>query len=194
LNFQPNWLLRFKFPPQPLRAIRIVQHAKTKDLWSIGELKAFHDGVEITRSAWKVEASAFPWDAQLAIDGNPATRWRSWQRQHDGMFFQADFGQVNIVDAVVLECSHDQWYVKLELEGQTPAGEWRRLDQDPEKSEREPLDGLRLMAAHSIKQRGIDFVLASTGSPWGDDFAAKTADWGFTLVGRSGNELLYRIE
>jgi hypothetical protein len=192
---EPDWLLTFRFTPQPLRAIRIVQTATGSDVWSISELRVFRGGSELPRSPrWLVSAHPFPWDVRLALDGNPLTRWRTGQSLFNGMFFQVDFGQPQPADSVVLECPRDQWGIRLKLEGQMPSGRWQLLADAPTATVRPPLAGLRRLAAQTIKKRGIDYLHTTTGSYGAADLAAKSKEYGITLVGRSGNDFLYRID
>ena len=48
----PAWRLRFGFPSQPLRRVRVVQTERGEpDRWSIAELRVFHRGTELPRAA-----------------------------------------------------------------------------------------------------------------------------------------------
>lgn len=85
--FRPQRQVVFGFGPRKLRAVRVVQTASEKpEHWSISEFDVLGGQQELKRTpSWKLEAYANPWDAEMAVDRNAATRWRSWE----GLFFPA---------------------------------------------------------------------------------------------------------
>src|SRR4029077_13583615 len=54
----PTWRLRFRYPAQPLRQVRVVQTADGgPDQWSIAEFRVFRGSDELPRAAnWKLRA------------------------------------------------------------------------------------------------------------------------------------------
>lgn len=195
-DFAPTWHLRFRFPSQPLRGIRVVQTASgVPDLWSVGELRVFDGNRELPREpGWRLRAHPNPWDVQLAFDNSPVTRWRSWQSLFSGMFLDVDFGGVRTAGSVLVECSHDQSKIKLKLEGRDAGGAWRPLAAAPEESDAPPLLGLRRAATRELKWNGIDYLLIFQNDFGAEDFRSNAPLWGITEVREHRGARLYRID
>jgi hypothetical protein len=194
--FEPRWLLRFRYPAQPLRQIRVVQTAAgAPDQWSVAEFRLFRGDAELTRAPdWKLRAKPNPWDVQLAFDNSPVTRWRSWQSLYPGMYLAVEFAAPEITDSVLLECSHDQWKIRLKLEGMDDSGKWRTLVRAPQQSEGKPKLGLRRAAADEVKALGIDYLLIYDFDYRADDFTKNARSWGTTLLGEHKGARLYRLD
>jgi len=194
--FEPRWLLRFRYPPQPLRQIRVVQTAAgAPDQWSVAEFRLFRGEAELPRAPdWKLRAKPNPWDVQLAFDNSLVTRWRSWQNLYPGMYLAVEFAASEITDSVLLECSHDQWKIRLKLEGMDDSGKWRTLADAPQQSEGKPKPGLRRAAADEVKALGIDYLLIYDFDYRADDFTKNARSWGATLLGEHKGARLYRLD
>ena len=195
-DYQARWLLRFRYPAQPLRQLRVIQTASgVPDQWSIGEFRIFHGQSELPRAAdWKLRAKPNPWDVQLAFDNSPVTRWRSWQALSSGMYVGVEFGSPQITDSVLLESAHDQYKIKLKLEGMDESGTWKTLAAAPVETEGPEPVGLRRAAAEEVKARGIDYLLM-----YDDDYAAEDLKknfklWGVTLISALRGTRLYHID
>jgi hypothetical protein len=195
-DYQARWLLRFRYPAQPLRQIRVVQTAwGAPDQWSIGEFRIFRGPSELPRAAdWKLRARPNPWDVQLAFDNSPVTRWRSWQTLYPGMFVAVEFGSPQITDSVLLECGHGQYKIKLKLEGMDETGKWKTLAAAPETAEGPEPSGLRRAAAEEIKARGIDYLLMYDDDYASEDLKKNFKLWGVTLLSAFKGTRLYRID
>src|SRR5262249_12943351 len=190
------WLLRFRYPSQPLRQIRVTQTAWGEpDHWSVSELRIFRGDTEVPRAPnWKLRARPNPWDVQLAFDNSPATRWRSWQTLYPGMYLSVEFASREISDSVLLECAHDQYKIRLKLEGRDETGKWKTLADKPEESEGRQQFGLRRAAAEELKARGIDYALIFDFDFGAEDFKTKAKVWGATLLGEHNGARLYRFD
>jgi hypothetical protein len=194
-EYAPTWHLNFRFPPQALRKIRVVQTAGGKpDQWSVSELRVYHGQQELPRAAqWRLRAQPNPWDVQMAFDNSPVTRWKSWQTIEPGMFIEVDFGREQTVDRVLLESSHDQYGIAVKLEGMDAAGRWRTLSLAPEQSNQPIKPGLRRAVIAELKARGVTHLMV-----WDQDFGAdniriNTQVWGVTLVREFGPVRIYRL-
>jgi len=164
-----------------------VQNAENQhDIWSIGEMRFFLGSSEIQPgTGWKFGASSFPWDIGLAFDGNPTTRWRSWEPIHAGMSVDVNFGERVLLDRVELHCSHDQWKVDVRLEG---------VKASREKLEDPPLGDLRRIATATVKARGIDYLLIG-GDYWlTADIDGDPDRWGLKKVADRGSTWLFQIQ
>ncbi|MCS7041355.1 MAG: hypothetical protein NZR01_01025 [Bryobacteraceae bacterium] len=191
----------FRFPRQPLTALRVVQtntpapgSDRAKDLWSVFEVRVSQGGRELARDAsWRVWAEPNPWGAGLAFDGSPVTRWRSWERIRAGMFLQAEFGGEREADEVRLVMSEDQHGVRLRLEGRTPAG-WRTLGEDP------PVRGiafpltLRRLAMRELGRGGVTHLLVHENDYAWADLSKHARAWGIREIGAVDGYHLFQLE
>jgi hypothetical protein len=153
-------------------------------MWSIHELLLFSGSEYLTpRPAWLLRARPNPWDAALAMDGNPATRWRSWWPLYRGMTFQIDFPEP----------------LRLRLEVRDPSGRWSPLEARLNKTEQEaPRDQMPRLATSEVKRRGVDYLLTDLGGQGlnliGPRIAKNPAAWGLKEVAAYGPIRLYEIE
>jgi hypothetical protein len=184
-NQAPTLNLRFTFPKRRMRHLRISQTASSPDdIWSIGEVRIFNGPDQIPRTpAWKINASPFPWDIGLAFDGNPVTRWKSWESIHPGMHVDVDFGAPIDLDRVELHSSHDQGKIEVQLDVPAMLGKL----EDP------PPGDLRKLAAQTIKARGIDYLFIDNPYRIAADIRQDPARWGMEFIADRASNRLYRI-
>jgi hypothetical protein len=195
-DFQPTRYLTFSFGPTRLRKLRIVQTARDEeDRWSIAELRVYHGDSELPRSpAWRLDAKPNPWDIGYAFDNNPATRWNSQQAIYSGMEVGVDFGSEQMIDRVVLECSHDQWKTRFKLQGAPADGVWKDLAGEPASADRSSDWNLRHAAVLAAQGSGITHLLVLHTDFGADDLNSKRQEWGLQIVGATGNARLYRLQ
>jgi hypothetical protein len=197
LDFQPSWIFRFQFPAAPFRSIRVIQTAAgiENDEWSVGEVKFYDGGKELSRdSQWKLSSDANPWDLGYAFDANPVTRWGSRTALFGGMRMQVHFARPLTMDTVELDCSHDQWSIRLKLEGQDAGGNWKPLGGPPEPGERPIQENLRSPAMVEFKKHGITHILFNKGDALLEDFRQHSDAWDVVLAGQAGDDWLYEIK
>jgi hypothetical protein len=192
----------FRFPRQPLEAVRVVQtrtpppgDERAKDLWSIFEMRVYAAGREAPRSpGWRILASPNPWGAGLAFDNSPVTRWRSWERIRAGMFLQAEFGGAMEIDEVRLVMSEDQHGVRMRLEGRTPGGGWRELGGGPQlRGVPFPLT-LRRLAMEQVRRGGVTHLLVREEDFAWPDLSKNARAWGIREIGAVDGYHLFRLE
>ena len=165
------------------------------DLWSVAEFRIFRGETELPRDPnWKLRAKPNPWDVQLAFDNSLVTRWRTWETLRPGMYMEVEFAAPETTDSVLLESAHDQWKIRLRLEGMDDTGKWKTLSDAPEQSEGKPLVGLRRAAADEVKALGIDYLLVYDFDYRADDFTKNARSWGATLLGEHNGARLYRLD
>ncbi len=183
---QPLWNLRFTFAPREMQSIAFEQRNRTdSDTWSIGEVKFFRAGAEVRPVIRQATAVPFPWDAWLAVDGNPLTRWKSWEWIRPGMRWSATFAAPTVLDRVELRCAHDQWAIDVH-----PVGFEAKL---------EKLDGpaygdLRGLAARTVKAHGVQYLLTDSNSPLDGEFHRDWNAWHLKPIGQRDGASLWRIE
>jgi hypothetical protein len=195
-DYQPTWRLRFSFPPQPLRAIRVVQTNAGPDLWSIHELRvgqADPEGAPPANPRWRFHAQPYPWAIADAFDGNPITFWKCGEALRPGQFVEVDFNQVEPAGSVEIETAPNQWGIRLKLEGQDASGQWKLLAAEPQASDAPVPPGLRRAAAEELKRRGIDYLLVFDGEFGAGDLQRNSGLWGIRQVGEYRGARLYRL-
>jgi hypothetical protein len=195
-DMHPTSQIWFRWEQRPLRRVRIFQTAShPTDYWSIAELHLYRGTAELPRAAqWRIRAWPNPWDAQLAFDHSPATRWSTQQPLYPGMYIEVDFGRDEIVSAARIDASHDQYGIRLALDGRYPNGHWQALSDAQQFVNAPPLPMLRKAATQELKLRGIRYLLIGDGDHEAADYRELAADWGIAEVDSDGAYRLYRIE
>jgi hypothetical protein len=191
LNFQ------FTFPEKRVQRLRVLQKgmgAGIRESWSIGEVRLFSNSRQIPPAPdWRLNAAPFPWDVGLAFDNNAATRWRSWQTLRPRMHVDVDFETPVDLDRVEIHCSHDQPASDLQLEtcdgSSCTAIPARLLKKDDP-----PASDLRRVAAQTVKERGIDYLLIDEHSWAAADMRKDPARWGLDFIAERAGNRLYRIQ
>ena len=150
----------FRFPARAMNRIRIVHQGG-----SINEVHSAARGNRFT-------ASPNPWDAHLAFDGNPATRWRPWQPPAPGMYLEADFDQPQFLGEVSVDSSD---FLGARLEGVDAIPEEQTLTPPP----------LRRFAVEELKRRGIGYLMLP--------FDLDPQAWGIAEIGHVNGVRLYRL-
>ncbi|MBZ5585735.1 MAG: glycosyltransferase family 39 protein [Acidobacteriia bacterium] len=187
---------RAGFPAQPLRALRFRLGVDATPGWALGEVRVYAGEDEVSVSPqWTLRAWPNPWEAPLAFDGNPATRWRTWGPARTGMFLETQFDHTQRLTSAALSAPGAGY--SIELYGQAPDGRWhvlsKTLDEGPGRSA-----DLRLEAALALRRAGFRYVLAPTGSggnaPIGNALAAHAPEWGMEIAGYAGPFVLFHIK
>jgi hypothetical protein len=195
-DFAPTWQLGFHWPAQALRRIRVFQTAThPTDYWSVAELRVFRAGAEVPRRPeWRLRAWPNPFEAGYAFDNSPLTRWSTWEPLYPGMYLEVDFGREEVVDAVLLEAAHDQYGIRLKLDGRLPDGSWQALSDGDLPRDMEPPPAMRRNAAREVKALSIRHLLIADSDYEAADYRERAAEWGLRLLGEHRGIRLYRIE
>jgi len=193
-EYGPTWRLRFRFPSQSLKGLRVVQTGRGDDTWSIHEFRIYQGERELPRSAqWRLTAQPYPWTVQDAFDNSLATFWLCGEPLRPGQFVQVDFQGAQTADSVELEASPNQWGARLKLEGRDAAGQWRLLAPAPVPGDAPRPLGLRRAVAAELKLRGIDYLLVFDTDNGADDLRLNTDLWGMRPVGDYKGARLYQL-
>ena len=194
-EYDANWLNRFRFPRQELRRIRLVQTAASgPEYWSIAEVRVYAGNRELPRDAgWRLRAQPNRWYVPLAFDNSTMTRWSSGEPIRPGMFVEVDFGRPLAIDSVLAQCSHDEYKIRMKLEGQDPAGHWREVAAAPETTDAPRTPGLRRMATGELKRMGIGYLVIYDFDFKADDYRTRAEEWGIRQIGESGPARLYQL-
>jgi hypothetical protein len=177
---QPTGRVRFEFPAQPLRRVRVTQAARSgPDNWRVAEMRVLRGKEELPRAAqWRLRSWPNPWYAQLVFDNSPVTSWISGQRVSPGMYLELDFGRAETVDAVVLETPRPEGKIELRLEGLDAAGRWKVLSAPPQVSDAPLPPGLRRAAIEELKARGIRYMVVFDDDWHATDYMMNSYQWG----------------
>ena len=201
-EYAPTWRLRFRFPRQTLRGLRVVQTNRganggasgNDDTWSIHEFRIYQDGQELARAPqWRLTAQPYPWSIQDAFDNSLATFWLAGETLQPGQFVEVDFHGEQTADLVVLEAAPNQWAARLKLEGQDTAGHWQLLAAAPTPGDAPRPLGLRRAVARELKRRGIDYLLVFDTDNGADDLRLNPDLWGMRPVGDYRGARLYQL-
>ena len=185
----------FRFDSQRLRRLRAVQTAEASgEIWSVSEFQVFDRGRRLPRErGWRLNAKPNPWGVSLAFDGDPVTRWRSWQELAPGMYIDVDFGRAKVVDEVRLLTAPDAHWARMELRGMDVSGKWHTLTAHPSEIWAGPTSDLRRPAIQALLSRGVRFLLVSPGAFGANDFRDNPGAWGIRPVGGTDGTRLYRL-
>src|SRR5262249_21233573 len=127
-EFAPTWRLRWTFPRQSLRGIRVVQTATGTDIWRVHELRGFDGDRELPRvPQWRLRADPYPWTVQSAFDNSLVTFWFAGENARPGQFIEAQFHRDEFATSVLIETSPNQQSVRLKLQGLDGVGKWSPL-------------------------------------------------------------------
>jgi hypothetical protein len=195
-GLRPGWGQRFQFSSRSLRGLRLVQSATdASDNWSINELYVLNGDTEVQRKpSWRVTSNPNWFEAGLAVDNNPTTRWSSRRTLEPGMYFQLSFDTPVTADSVLLRCVNDQSHAELRLEGQTMDGRWELLSEKPQQFELGPPLEMRRMAIGELLARGIHYLLVADFDVGTDEYFKNADRWGLKLIGEEFGTRLYEIK
>jgi hypothetical protein len=210
---QPSVAAEFRFAERSLQRIRILQTAArsggqnknqpTHQQWGVHEVRYFLRGVEVQRSpAWRLHASPNPWEVQLAFDGSPATRWRTWEAATPGMYIETNFGGAQTIDEVRVETSREDRQgaaIKVEVMMQAADGasphsqQWMQIGGDAEYREIPIRQSLRRAATYEMRAKGVEYLLIQDRDFGAADFEEDPASWNLAIAGRAPHATLYKV-
>jgi hypothetical protein len=194
-EYGPTWRLRFRFPSQSLRALRVVQTATGDDTWSISEFRIYRGADELPRAPeWRLTAQPYPWGIQDAFDNSLVTFWLCGEKLKPGQFVQVDFHGEQTVDSVELEAAPNQWAERLRLEGLDASGRWTQLSAAPITGDAPRPIGLRRAVTQELKRRGIDYLLVFDTDNGADDVRLNADLWDLKEVGQQKRARLYELK
>ncbi len=193
-DYAPTRRLRFRFPRQALRGVRVVQTNTGGGVWSMHELRAFAGTRELPRVTWRAAAQPWPWGTEALLDGRPATFWQCGETLRAGQFVTVDFGARVEADAVVIEAAPNQAAARLRLEALAGSGfQTVALAQQPEISDAPVPPDMRRQAAEELRRRGNDYLLVFDGELGAGDLRARAADWGVREIAQYKGARLYQL-
>jgi hypothetical protein len=190
-----DWKARW--PETAVRTLRFRMPETYAGEWDINEVQLFSGDDRVFNSPqWTFAGWPNRWEAPLAFDGNPATRWRTWETVRSGMYMDIQMGHPQRLTSAVLVTHTPVFRVRLEIYGLDLKSQWRLLSHSPEAIPRPPQD-LRLEAARALKAAGFRYLLAPTGdggnAPIGNVLVGHEAEWGLERAGEAGRYYLFHV-
>jgi hypothetical protein len=144
---------------------------------------------------WTIRAWPNIWESPLALDGNLASSWATWQPLRKGMFYEVDFSSTQRLTEIAVIAANSARTAKLELWGRDK-GTWRAIPIPQRPANRAPLN-LRRSAMRYLRREGITHILAPIDTDAfgqiGVAMRANPADWNLEIIAELGNVALYRI-
>jgi len=195
--WQPAKLSSFILPDQKYRRLRVVQTGAAtfpEEQWNIHEIRLYHGGQELPRRPeWRLQAWPNPWGVQRAFDNSEATRWRSWDTLHPGMWISVDLGRDEAVDRVQLELSGDEWDARMRIETNDENGRWVPVNATIEERPVRYSGSIRRSATYEAHLRGVDYFLIRDDDFGASDYAEFSGDWGLTRLEHAYGATLYVV-
>jgi hypothetical protein len=184
------------FAARPASGVRFRLPASHRGEWCVHEAE-FRSGDQAvyTNPHWRGTATQNHWQAGLALDGNPASRWRTREAIAAGTTFDVVFDRmVRVTNAALL--SHTPVYaLPMEVWLRAADGNWAKAA-DARAVQLPPHD-LRRAAVQAVKAAGFNYILAPAAgqgmAPLGQAMTAEPAAWGLEVAGRAGSAYLFRI-
>lgn len=186
------------WPMESLSALRFRLPAGYEGECDISEAQLFSAEYRIFPSPeWVVNAWPNRWEGPLALDGNIATRWRTWEPVRSGMYFEIDLDHPQRLSSAVLISHTPVYHEPLEFYGQATNGQWHLLSNHATAQPRLAQD-LRVEAARALRRAGFRYLLAATGAggntPIGNILLGHEPEWGLERIGEAGRYYLFRVK
>lgn len=193
---RPTWRHQFEFGERVTRRLRVVETQQSAtERWSVSELRVFRGGAKLARAPeWRLRASHNPWEVQLAFDNNPVSRWTSGEPYRPGMFLEVDFGRTEPIDGVVVECSHNQLGVRMQVEVENREGQWETVANQARLRDAPAPARLRRIAVETLKMNGVHWIVMHDLDSGARDLQKRQAQWGVTLAAADGPYKLWRLD
>lgn len=197
VNTEPIYDWKASWPIAALQRLRFRIPADRASECDIDDVRLYSASELVYNSPnWALRAWPNSWEAPLALDGNLATRWRTWEPIRAGMYFEIRFDRPQRISAAVLSSHTPALNVPVDVYGMDTAGHWRPFG--PLLASRRPQPDLRPEAALAIRRAGYRYLVVPTGSegtaPIGNALVGREAEWGLERVEQAGPYYLFRVK
>ena len=189
---------RTAWPARFLRGIRVRMRQPIPIPWNLAEVELLRNGRTIPVSArWFVDARPSPGDAWLAMDGNRASRWSTWDNSQAGMYWQVTFDRPMPLDGVRVLMPNLNGRQMLTIETQEMDRKWNAVAA-PLTLDLTAPRLYRHSAIEFLKRQGIVWIIVRVGregnGPIGQAFVMTPEDWGVKMVEKVDEVALFRVE
>jgi len=197
VNTQPIYDWKSSWPIAALQRLRFRIRATRASECDIDDVRLYSGSELVFNSPnWALRAWPNSWEAPLALDGNLATRWRTWEPIRAGMYFEIRFDHPQRISAAVVYSHTPALNVPVDVYGMDTAGHWRALG--PLLATRRPRPDLRAGAVLALRRAGYRYLVVPTGSegaaPIGNAVVGQEAEWGLERVEQAGPYYLLRVK
>ena len=157
--------------------------------WGIHELRLYSGGSALEAGRdFRLRSFPNPWELPSAVDGEQATRWRSWEALSRGMWIEAEFFADRDIDRITVELSGESSGCRMHVETQNPGEGWRLVEAKIAESA-ENIEGFHRLASAQLRAAGFQYLFVTDA-----DYGAKDiATWGLPRVAADQGATLYRI-
>jgi len=194
-GMQPARYYRYEFTERTTRRLRLVQKGRhDTQTWRINELRLHHGETELTRAShWRISATPNTWDADLALDKNPVTRWSTWQPFEPAMNYEIDFGESVTVNRIIVVGDREQSDIRVRVEI-WDGSMWNDVGVDPRIEDIDADPGWRRAAIQVLRMNGLKWLLVAK-SDWGaDDLHTNAKLWGIRPKASTQLHTLFSLE
>jgi hypothetical protein len=191
-------VLRAPLPARFTRAVRIRLEMDWPGLWSIQDVTVEWRGRPAAPSRhWKITAFPNPGGAWLAADGNPATRWYTWDDSRKGAWWQLTFPRPRPAGSIEIHTIDAAPFPPVSVFALNTAGQWENLTGNLQRVSVERRVWRRQATAY-LYRLGIRWIAApldtTSYAPLGQSLHRFPAAWGVTEVLAQDGLALFRIE
>jgi len=184
---EPLYVQESKWEPVPLQSVRIRNALTAPPDWSIQEVE-LPGGVKPAGAV----STPNPWEIRLALDGNAATRWRTWQPRQEGMAVTMELSQPAVLSGIRFLCRQPG---PMRIDILPAGGQWREIG-EPEQRADEPRN-LRPLALRFLREQGFRYVLTDTNGEGygslGQELRRHAPEWGLEELANVGSVCLLRV-
>jgi hypothetical protein len=197
LYTEPLFDWKASWPAESLDRLRFRLPAASNFECDLVDIRVYAgEDLVFTSPHWDLRAWPNSWEAPLALDGNLATRWRTWQPIRAGMYMELRFDHPQRISSVVLYSHAPLLGVPVEIYGQAGRGPWRLLGTP--RAIQHPKEDLRPDAILAVRRAGYRYLIAATGSggtaPLGNALVGQEPEWGLERVAEAGQYFLFRVK
>lgn len=194
----PQTPLHFQWRAETLRALRFRVASAGPAEWKLYEVNLLSGGERVSNSPkWSLTAFPNPREARLALDGNRATFWRTWEKVGRDMFLEIQFEHEQRLTGADLLIGEPGADLDLEVQGLAENGRWQVLSDSPQHPRLLDYD-IRRDAVLAIRRAGFSYILipvrGDAASRIGEDMAAHGAAWGVEDTAAVGDVHLFRLQ
>ena len=193
----PVYDVRADWDPRPLGGVRIRVPRASPVEWQIHEITLYSGEYPVSAGPeWELRAWPNEWELPLAFDGNPATRWRTWEPIQAGMYVEVDFDRALTLSGAVMTSPTAAYGLPFEFYGREGDG-WHLLTSRPVVTEKH-LGDVRMAATKAVQRAGFGYILAYNSNEGNGALSAAMVghemEWGLEKTAQIGPAVLFRIE